>query len=432
MSAVVVVGAQWGDEGKGKIIDYLAEFADVVARFAGGPNAGHTLVVDGQKTVVRLIPSGILRPDKTCLMGPGMVIDPKRLVDEIDELSRRGVSVSGRLFISYRAHLILPYHLAADVLRERGDSKDQIIGTTKRGIGPAYEDKVARRGLPMAILRDLDRAQERIEAALETWAPYFQSRKEPLPDVRDLVADLVPLAERIVPFLADTSALLEDSLRQGKTILFEGAQGTLLDIDHGTYPYVTSSSATAGGVCTGSGIGPRVISRVIGAAKAYVTRVGSGPFPTELFDDTATHLQQVGGEFGSVTGRPRRTGWLDLPALRYAVRVNSLDSLVITKLDVLTGLNPLRVCVAYDTPEGRTSVLPVDRFDHLQGVTPVYETLPGWDEPLDQIRAFEDLPDAARQYLHFIESACGVPCDLVSIGPGRDAIIVRNSPFSSR
>ncbi len=430
MTAVIVVGAQWGDEGKGKIVDYLAESADVVARYAGGPNAGHTLVVDGHKVIVRLVPSGILRHDKTCVMGHGMVVDPKLLVEKIDELEKRGHHVDGRLFISYRAHLILAHHVIADGLREQALSEGSAIGTTRRGIGPAYEDKVARRGLPAVALRNLDRASELVEAALQAWAPFFQSHAHPLPRTQDIIEDLKPLADRIVPLLADTSQLLFESMQQGRSILFEGAQGTLLDIDHGTYPFVTSSSATAGGACTGSGIGPRAISRILGAAKAYVTRVGGGPFPTELHDEAGEHMRKVGAEFGSVTGRPRRAGWLDLPALRYAVRVNSLDALVLTKLDVLTGIHPLRVCVAYDTPDGRTSVLPVSRFDHLDHVTPVYEDVPGWSEPIDRIRRFDDLPKAAQDYVAYIESACSVPCDIVSVGPGREAIMVRRHPFA--
>jgi adenylosuccinate synthase len=430
MTAVVVVGAQWGDEGKGKIVDYLAESADVVARYAGGPNAGHTLVVDGQKIIVRLVPSGILHQDKTCVMGHGMVVDPKLLVEEIDDLEKRGHHVDGRLFISYRAHLILAHHVIADGLREQALAEGSAIGTTRRGIGPAYEDKVARRGLPAVVLRDLDRAAELVEAALHAWAPFFHSHAHPLPRTQDVIEDLKPLADRIVPLLADTSQLLFDRMQEGRSILFEGAQGTLLDIDHGTYPFVTSSSATAGGACTGSGIGPRAISRVLGAAKAYVTRVGGGPFPTELHDEAGEHMRKVGAEFGSVTGRPRRAGWLDLPALRYAVRVNSLDALVLTKLDVLTGIHPLRVCVAYDTPDGRTSVLPVSRFDHLDHVTPVYEELSGWSEPIDRIRRFEDLPKAAQDYVAYIERACSVPCDIVSVGPGREAIMVRRHPFA--
>jgi adenylosuccinate synthase len=431
MTAVVVVGAQWGDEGKGKIVDYLAESADVVARYAGGPNAGHTLVVGGDKVIVRLVPSGILRHDKMCIMGHGMVVDPALLVDEIDDLHKRGHHVDGRLFISYRAHLILPHHILADGLREQALSAANAIGTTRRGIGPAYEDKAARRGLPAVALRDLDRATELVDRALQAWAPFFAASGQALPRTQDVIDKLRPLAERIVPLLADTSQLLDDQLRAGHSVLFEGAQGTLLDIDHGTYPFVTSSSAIAGGACTGSGIGPRAISRVVGAAKAYVTRVGGGPFPTELEDAAGEHMKKVGAEFGSVTGRPRRAGWLDLPALRYAVRVNGLDSLVLTKLDVLTGIDPIRVCVAYDRPDGRTNVLPVDRFDHLDNISPVYEELPGWSEPIDKVRRFEDLPPAARGYVDFIEKACGTPCDLISVGPGREAIMVRRHPFEA-
>lgn len=431
MTAVVVVGAQWGDEGKGKIVDYLAESADVVARYAGGPNAGHTLVVGGDKVIVRLVPSGILRHDKMCIMGHGMVVDPALLVEEIDDLQKRGHHVDGRLFISYRAHLILPHHILADGLREQALSAANAIGTTRRGIGPAYEDKAARRGLPAVALRDLDRATELVDRTLQAWAPFFAASGQALPRTQDVIDNLRPLAERIVPLLADTSQLLDDQLRAGHSVLFEGAQGTLLDIDHGTYPFVTSSSAIAGGACTGSGIGPRAISRVVGAAKAYVTRVGGGPFPTELEDAAGEHMKKVGAEFGSVTGRPRRAGWLDLPALRYAVRVNGLDSLVLTKLDVLTGIDPIRVCVAYDRPDGRTSVLPVDRFDHLDNISPVYEELPGWSEPIDKVRRFEDLPAAARGYVDYVEKACGIPCDLISVGPGREAIMVRRHPFEA-
>ena len=432
MTAVVVVGAQWGDEGKGKIVDYLAESADVVARYAGGPNAGHTLVVGDDKVIVRLVPSGILRSHKLCVMGQGMVVDPLLLVDEIEDLERRGHHVDGRLFISYRAHLILPHHIIADGLREQALSPTKAIGTTRRGIGPAYEDKIARRGLPAVALLDMDRAAELVERALQAWAPFFASKSEALPKTQEVIEKLRPAAERIVPLLGDTSQLIADHIGQGQSVLFEGAQGTLLDIDHGTYPFVTSSSAIAGGVCTGCGLGPRVISRVLGAAKAYITRVGGGPFPTELDDVAGEHMRRVGAEFGSVTGRPRRAGWLDLPALRYAVRVNGLDALVLTKLDVLTGLDPIRVCVAYDTPNGRTSVLPVDRFDHLDGITPVYEELPGWSEPIDKVRSFEQLPRNARAYVEYIEKACAVPCDLVSVGPGRDAIMVRRHPFEGR
>jgi adenylosuccinate synthase len=429
MTAVVVVGAQWGDEGKGKIVDYLAESANVVARYAGGPNAGHTLVVNGEKVIVRLVPSGILRPKKSCVMGQGMVIDPGLLVDEIDGLVARGYDVSGRLFVSQRAHLILPHHVLADGLRENAASPSQAIGTTRRGIGPAYEDKVARRGLTANALRDLDAAAQLLSHTMASWLPFFEARGQALPSVEEVIEDLRPLAHRIVPLLTDTSLFLDDRLRAGDAVLLEGAQGTLLDVDHGTYPFVTSSSAVAGGACTGSGLGPRAITRVLGAAKAYITRVGGGPFPTELHDAAGDQMKKVGAEFGSVTGRPRRTGWIDLPALRYAVRVNGLDALVLTKLDVLTGIDPLRVCVAYDTPHGRVCHLPIDDICVPGRLQPVYEDLPGWTQPIDGIRNFDALPRAARDYVHFIERACGVECDLVSVGPSREAIMCRRDAF---
>ena len=431
MTAVVVVGAQWGDEGKGKIVDYLAEAANVVARYAGGPNAGHTLVVNGEKIIVRLVPSGILRADKRCIMGQGMVIDPGLLVEEIDGLLARGYAVDGRLSVSQRAHLILPHHILADGLRENAAGPSDAIGTTRRGIGPAYEDKVARRGLTAVTLRDLSAAAQLLSHTLEAWQPFFEARGQAMPSVDDVIDTLRPLAERIVPLLADTSLLLDERLRAGDAVLLEGAQGTLLDIDHGTYPFVTSSSAVAGGACTGSGLGPRAITRVLGAAKAYITRVGGGPFPTELHDAVGDRMKKVGAEFGSVTGRPRRTGWLDLPALRYAVRVNGLDALVLTKLDVLTGIDPLRVCVAYDTPQGRVPHLPIDDICEPGRLQPVYVDLPGWTEPIDGIRDFDALPQAARDYVHFIERECGVECDLVSVGPSREAIMCRRDAFSA-
>ncbi len=423
MPAVVVVGAQWGDEGKGKIVDYLAESARMVVRYAGGPNAGHTLVVGGQKLIVRLVPSGVLRPDKICVMAQGMVVDPLLLVAEIDELMSRGHSIEGRLFISDRAHLILPYHVLADGLRETGAQPGLAIGTTRRGIGPTYEDKAARRGVTAGMLRDLDRATSLVARALDSWAPFFAARGATLPTVDMVVEVLSKAAPRLVPLLADTSALIDRHLREGDGVLFEGAQGTLLDIDHGTYPFVTSSSAVAGGACTGAGVGPRAISRVVGVSKAYVTRVGGGPFPTELDDDTGERIRTAGAEFGSVTGRPRRTGWLDIPALRYAARVNSLDALILTKLDVLTGLDPVRVCVAYDTPDGRVDDLPIDLVGQGNMLRPVYESLPGWTRPISDVRDFGSLPRQARDYVRFIEKRVGVACDLVSVGPGRDAII---------
>jgi len=432
MSSVVIVGAQWGDEGKGKIVDIYTEFADVVVRYAGGPNAGHTLVIGDEKLVVRLLPSGILRPRTQCVLGQGMVVDPRVLVDEIDELKRRGhKAIEERLFVSDRAHLILAYHIQVDTLRESSAPKERAIGTTKKGIGPAYEDKVRRTGVRAGELRDLKQLSLRIEAAIESWLPTIEKLGGVVPTAASLVEELAPLAARIVPMLTDTSRLLDSAVRQKKRVMLEGAQGTLLDIDHGTYPFVTSSSAVAGGAAIGAGIGPNRIDTVIGITKAYATRVGAGPFPTELEDASGAHLRDVGVEFGSVTGRPRRTGWLDLPALRYACRVNGIDGLALTKLDVLTGLGTIKVCVAYDTPAGRVHDLPIDLLGRA-GVTPVYEELEGWKEPLEAARVLDQLPGAARAYVRFLEDAVETPVYLVSVGPRRAETIVLHNPFVGR
>jgi adenylosuccinate synthase len=429
MSCVAVIGAQWGDEGKGKIVDIYTEFADLVVRWAGGPNAGHTLVVGDEKVVVRLLPSGILREGTRCVLGQGMVIDLAVLLGEIDELERRGrKNLAERLVVSDRAHLVLPYHVLVDGLREQ----TQGIGTTKKGIGPAYEDKVRRTGIRAGDLRDLGRVATKVEAALEQWAPFITALGGTLPSVDSVVTPLEPLARRVVPLLADTSLLVATAVESGKRVLLEGAQGTLLDIDHGTYPYVTSSSPVAGGAAIGAGIGPNRIDTVIGITKAYATRVGSGPFPTELDDSDGIHLREAGAEFGSVTGRPRRTGWLDLPALHYAARVNGIDGLALTKLDVLTGLPRIRVCVAYDTPSGRTTNFPIDLLDEPGRVTPVYEELPGWKEALGNAKVLDDLPKAARDYVRFLEEGAKVPLFLVSVGPRRLETIVLHNPFMGR
>lgn len=429
MSCVAVIGAQWGDEGKGKIVDIYTEFADLVVRWAGGPNAGHTLVVGDEKVVVRLLPSGILREGTRCVLGQGMVIDLAVLLAEIDELERRGrKNLAERLVVSDRAHLVLPYHILVDGLREQ----TQGIGTTKKGIGPAYEDKVRRTGIRAGDLVDLGRVARKVEAALEQWAPFIHALGGTLPSVDSIVSPLEPLARRVVPLLADTSLLVATAVESGKRVLLEGAQGTLLDIDHGTYPYVTSSSPVAGGASIGAGIGPNRIDTVIGITKAYATRVGSGPFPTELDDSDGVHLREAGAEFGSVTGRPRRTGWLDLPALHYAARVNGIDGLALTKLDVLTGLPRIRVCVAYDTPSGRTTNFPIDLIDEPGRVTPVYEELPGWSEPLQNAKVLDDLPKAARDYVRFLEEGAKVPLFLVSVGPRRLETIVLHNPFMGR
>ncbi|HKQ69055.1 MAG TPA: adenylosuccinate synthase [Polyangiaceae bacterium] len=429
MPTVVIVGAQWGDEGKGKIVDFYTESADLVVRYAGGPNAGHTLVVGDDKLIVRLIPSGILRPQTRCILAQGMVIDPAVLVSEMDELDRRGLAPATRLFVSDRAHMILPYHVTIDGLREGSGSGSLTLGTTKRGIGPCYEDKAARRGLRMGLLRDLNKAAEVIEKALHAWAPTLRALGAEVPTVASIVLYLGPLAARIAPQLAETSRMVSDAIEAKKSVLLEGAQGTLLDIDHGTYPYVTSSSASAAGAAAGAGVGPTRIDAVVGITKAYATRVGSGPFPTELSDKTGDRLREDGAEFGSVTGRPRRTGWIDLPAIRYAARVNGLDGLAVTKLDVLTGHPELKVCVAYDTPTGRTDELPIDLLDEPGVVTPVYETLGGWNEPLAGVRSRDELPKAAREYLKFLEEKTQVPLWLISVGARRTETIVITNPF---
>ncbi|MBM4358204.1 MAG: adenylosuccinate synthase [Deltaproteobacteria bacterium] len=423
MPATVIVGAQWGDEGKGKVVDLLAESADVVVRYAGGPNAGHTLVVGGRKVVLRLVPSGALHPHTLCLLGHGMVIDPATLLEELDALEELGVTLAGRLQLSRQAHLILPYHVELDVLRERGAGATA-IGTTKRGIGPAYEDKVGRRGLRAGDLEHPTRLRAKLSESLEHWRPSLSALGGRAPDLDAIYERLLALAPRIVPLLDDISHSLDVALREGKRAMLEGAQGTMLDIDCGTYPFVTSSSAVAGGACTGAGIGPSRIDRVIGITKAYTTRVGGGPFPTELHDARGEHLRTVGHEFGSVTGRPRRTGWLDLAALRYARRVNGLDGLAVTKLDVLTGLDRLLVCTGYRTPDGIATELTPDLTEAATPLEPVHVELTTWDEPLATARDLADLPTAARRYLSFIEETTDISVDLVSVGPDRDETIL--------
>ncbi len=433
MSSVVIVGAQWGDEGKGKIVDIYMEFADVVVRYAGGPNAGHTLVVGDEKIVVRLLPSGILRQGTQCILGQGMVIDTEVLLGEIDELKRRGHErVEERLVVSDRAHLILPYHVLIDTLREGAAPTDKALGTTKKGIGPTYEDKVKRVGVRAGDLRDLKAMAARISYAMEAWAPTVKALGGELPSLQSVMSKLEAHAVRIVPMLAHTSEIVDNAIKAGKRVMLEGAQGTLLDVDHGTYPFVTSSSAGAGGAPSGAGIGPNRINTVLGITKAYTTRVGTGPFPTELDDSDGKHLRDVGAEFGSVTGRPRRTGWLDLPALRYASRVNGIDGLALTKLDVLTGMDRIRVCVAYDTPQGRVTSFPIDQLDPPGLIQPVYVDMPGWKEKLESVRVLDDLPANARSYVRFIEEQAGAPVYLVSVGPRRSETIMLHNPFVGR
>ena len=430
MSAVVIVGAQWGDEGKGKIVDYYTERADWVVRYGGGPNAGHTLVVGDEKIIVRLLPSGIMREETRCVLGQGMVIDPAVLLSEIDELAKRGRNgIEKRLLISDRAHLILPYHVTIDCLRESKAAAANALGTTKKGIGPTYEDKARRTGIRTGDLRDPQRLRDKIVLAIEAWAPTMVALGGTVPDVDAIIGPLLLQAERIVPLLSPVSLIIDKALRDGAHVLFEGAQGTLLDIDHGTYPFVTSSSAVSGGAAIGSGVGPNRIRNIVGITKAYTTRVGAGPFPTELDDASGVHLREVGAEFGSVTGRPRRTGWLDLPALRYAARVDGFDGLAITKLDVLTGMGKLKVCVGYDTKAGRTEEFPIDEMEVPGQITPVYQDMDGWKESLANARRLDALPKQARAYLDFIAEKTGIPLYLVSVGPKRDETVILHNPL---
>jgi adenylosuccinate synthase len=423
MAGVIIVGAQWGDEGKGKVVDIYTDEADYVVRYAGGPNAGHTLVVDGEKCVVRLVPSGILRRDAVCVLGQGTVVDPKVLVGELDTLEAKGLDPRSRMRIADRAHVILAYHILVDGLREATTSA---IGTTKRGVGPCYEDKAARRGIRLRDFRSRADLTARVARALEAWSPVIVALGGQVPSVESVVDDAWAAGQNLLPLLADAAALTEAALRDRKRVLFEGAQGTLLDVDHGTYPFVTSSSAIAGGACTGVGIGPSRIDAVVGLAKAYCTRVGGGPFPTELEGPVADRIRTVGAEFGSVTGRPRRVGWVDLPALRYAVRLNGLDSIALTKLDVLAGLETIRACVAYDTPEGRTRDFPAD---DLAACTPVYADFPGFSQDVSNARALSELPKEALDFVRFIETEVECPLSIVSVGPGRDQTIVLSHPL---
>ncbi len=434
MPNVVVVGAQWGDEGKGKVVDLLTEHAQVVVRFQGGNNAGHTLVVGGQKTVLHLIPSGILHAGKTCVIGNGCVLDPTVLMKEIDNLRARGLlPESSQLLVSENAHVIFPWHKHLDLLREKARSGGA-LGTTGRGIGPAYEDKVARRGIRVRDLLEVDtlrrRVKDRLPAALEEIARLAKQAKaeEPLLDVETIVSEYAVLGSRVKEFAGDGSLFLSDQIRKGTRVLFEGAQGTLLDIDHGTYPYVTSSNTVAGTAASGSGIGPTAIDRVLGISKAYTTRVGSGPFPTELTDELGERLRKVGDEFGATTGRPRRCGWLDTVVLRYAARVNGLWGLALTKMDVLSGLPTLKVCTAYELDGKRVDELPGE-LEHLSRVKPIYEELPGWEQRLAGARTLEDLPEAARKYVRRIEEICGVPVVTISVGADRGETIILQNPF---
>mgnify|MGYP000182628318 CR=1 FL=1 len=426
---VVILGSQWGDEGKGKIVDLLTDKASVVARFQGGHNAGHTLVIDGKKTALHLIPSGILRSHVNCVIGNGVVVAPDALLKEIQMLEERGVKVRGRLKVSGSCPLILPYHIALDQAREaaRGNAK---IGTTGRGIGPAYEDKVARRGLRLSDLANIERFAEKLKEVMDyhNFALTEYYKADPV-NFDQTLALAKEWAQVLLPMKADVTKILHDAREAGENILFEGAQGSLLDIDHGTYPFVTSSNTTAGSTATGSGFGPLYLDYVLGITKAYTTRVGSGPFPTELHCEIGRYLGEKGHEFGTTTGRERRCGWFDAVALRQAVRVNSISGICLTKLDVLDGLDEIKICVGYQDTDGSDAGMPM-HADDFENITPVYETMPGWSSVTVGVQKLEDLPEAAKNYIYRIEELTGAPVDVVSTGPDRVETIVLKHAFS--
>ena len=421
---IAVIGSQWGDEGKGKIVDMLTPHFSTVARYQGGHNAGHTVYVSGRKFVLHLIPSGILHPGVTCVIGNGVVIDPVALFREVDELAQLGVDVTGRLLVSEKAHVILPYHRELDVLSEarRGERK---IGTTSRGIGPAYEDKIGRRGIRVCdLLGDREALAQEVR---ENVSARNRIIKDSTLDWKPVFDALLEQGERMRPWVADASLALHQRIQAGKRVLFEGAQATLLDIDHGTYPFVTSSNASIGGVCTGLGVPPRAIGGVLGVAKAYTTRVGEGPLPTELSGSLADRLRESGQEYGASTGRPRRCGWYDAVVVRYSARINGLDAIALTKLDVLDGLPELKICTGYRTPDGIVSEFPAD-LRILASAEPVYETLPGWTSPTKGATTFDALPPQAQHYIARLEAASGVACGIISTGSDRlETILKRGS-----
>ncbi len=425
---VVVIGTQWGDEGKGKVVDLLTDKAAAVVRFQGGHNAGHTLVIDGQQTVLHLIPSGVLREGVRCLIGNGVVLSPEALLHEIDMLEQSGVPAASRMGISESCPLILPYHIALDAARERARGK-KAIGTTGRGIGPAYEDKISRRGIRLGEIFDQAHISERLREVMEyhnfALKHYF---KEEEVDVQQVQDQLLVMAERLQPMVTDVTGELHQLRRADKHVMFEGAQGALLDIDHGTYPYVTSSNTTAGGAATGTGVGPCYIDYVLGIVKAYTTRVGAGPFPTELFDDDGEHLGVKGHEFGATTGRKRRCGWLDVVALRRSLEINSVTGICITKLDVMDGMERVKICVGYEF-DGRQVDTPPVGADHFEHCRPIYIEMPGWQTSTVGLIEFEQLPAAAKEYLAKIEELCETPIDIISTGPDRSETIIRRHPF---
>ncbi len=425
---VVVIGTQWGDEGKGKIVDLLTDRASAVVRFQGGHNAGHTLVIEGKKTVLHLIPSGILRVGVRCLIGNGVVLSPTALLEEISMLEASGVPARERLGISESCPLILPYHIALDQAREVARGK-KAIGTTGRGIGPTYEDKVSRRGIRLGELLDPEHFKERLREVMEyhnfALEHYF---KADAVDYQQVLDEALAQGEQIAPMVEDIPGTLHSLRKQGKSIMFEGAQGALLDIDHGTYPYVTSSTTTAGGAASGSGVGPRDLDYVLGIVKAYTTRVGAGPFPTELFDDDGNHLGEKGHEFGATTGRQRRCGWLDIVALKRSLEINSVTGMCVTKLDVLDGMETVKICVAYKL-DGKEVMTPPVGADLFEKCEPVLIEMPGWQDSTVGVKSADNLPQAARDYLAKVEELCEVPVDIISTGPDREETIIKRHPF---
>jgi len=426
MPSLVVVGAQWGDEGKGKIVDFLARKSDVVVRYQGGNNAGHTVVFDGKAFALHLIPSGILLPGKRNIIGNGVVVSPRALKEEVGLLARRGIAVRGRLFVSLNAHVILPYHILLDSLREEGGRG---IGTTKKGIGPCYEDKVARLGVRVCDFLDPAIFRALVEQNLRVRSAELTSGGERLADIRrEVFRDYDPLRRFLAPYAADTAGLVNDALDRGRRVLFESAQGAMLDLDFGTYPFVTSSNPLAGGACAGAGVGPNRIGDVLGVTKAYTTRVGLGPFPTEVDGHIASYLREKGKEYGATTGRPRRIGWLDLVQLRRAIQVSGIRRLAMTKLDTLSSVHPIRVCTSYRLGRKRITHFPYGRTEQLDA-EPVFETLPGWSGDLSGARRHADLPRAARDYVAWVEERLGVPVSIVSVGQSRAETIARDASF---
>jgi adenylosuccinate synthase len=430
MANVVVVGAQWGDEGKGKVVDIYTEYADEIVRYQGGNNAGHTLVVGNEKVVLHLIPSGVLHEGKRCVIGNGVVLDPEVFIMEVNRLKAAGrLQDDSALLLSESLHIIMPYHKAIDIARE-AKSGDKKIGTTGRGIGPCYEDKIGRRGVRLMDLVDPVVFSRKLRENLDEKNGILERLGEEPLEYNLIYRTYQDFAEVLKKYMADTALVLSKELRAGKKLLFEGAQGTLLDVDHGTYPYVTSSSTCAGGAATGSGVSPREIHEVIGISKAYVTRVGSGPFPTELLDETGEKLRQTGGEFGATTGRPRRCGWFDAMVIRYAVRINGLTGIALTKLDVLSEFDTIKVCTGYRFEGKDLETLPA-KLETFEKCEPVYEELPGWSTDITEVRSFDDLPENAKSYVKRLEELAGCPIVMVSVGPRRDQTILLKNPFEA-